>query len=58
MVGVSFHASLLSFSRLLQQLGVNKYFSTNLAFQVIYDDNAFQGLQTRQMIGLGINYSF
>jgi len=39
-------------------MGVNKYFSTNLAFQVIYDDNAFQGLQTRQMIGLGINYSF
>ena len=39
-------------------MGINKYFSTNLAFQAIYDDNAFQGLQTRQMIGLGINYSF
>ena len=33
-------------------MGINKYFSTNLAFQAIYDDNAFQGLQTRQMIGL------
>ena len=39
-------------------MGINKYFSTNLAFQAIYDDNAFQGLQTRQMIALGINYSF
>ena len=39
-------------------MGINKYFSTNLAFQAIYDNNAFQGLQTRQMIGLGINYSF
>jgi hypothetical protein len=39
-------------------MGINKYFSTNLAFQAIYDDNAFQGLQTRQMIGLGINYRF
>ena len=39
-------------------MGINKYFSTNLAFQAIYDDNAFEGLQTRQVIGLGINYSF
>ena len=39
-------------------MGINKYLSTNLAFQAIYDDNAFKGLQTRQVIGLGINYSF
>tara|TARA_B110000483_G_scaffold104897_1_gene127979 strand:+ start:821 stop:1672 length:852 start_codon:yes stop_codon:yes gene_type:complete len=39
-------------------MGINRYFSTNLAFQAIYDDNAFEGLQTRQVIGLGINYSF
>ena len=39
-------------------MNVNKYISTNLAFQTIYDDNAFQGLQTRQVFGLGINYSF
>ncbi len=39
-------------------MGINKYFSTNLAFQAIYDDNALQGLQTRQMIGLGTNYNF
>ena len=39
-------------------MSVNKYFSTNLAVQSIYDDNAFQGLQIRQMVGLGVNYSF
>jgi hypothetical protein len=36
---------------------VNKYLSTNFAFQTIYDDNAFAGFQTRQIIGLGVNYS-
>ena len=37
---------------------INKFLSTNLAFQTIYDDNAFSGFQTRQVIGLGVNYSF
>ena len=37
---------------------VNKYMSTNLAFQTIYDDNAFAGFQTRQVIGIGVNYGF
>lgn len=37
---------------------VNKFMSTNLAFQTIYDDNAFAGFQTRQVIGLGVNYTF
>jgi hypothetical protein len=37
---------------------VNKYLSTNLAFQTIYDDNAFEGFQTRQVIGLGVNFGF
>ena len=37
---------------------VNKYLSTNFAFQTIYDDNAFSGFQTRQIIGLGVNYGF
>lgn len=37
---------------------INRYLSTNLAFQAIYDDNAFRGLQTRQVFGLGINYGF
>ena len=35
---------------------INKYLSTNFAFQTIYDDNAFRGFQTKQIIGLGVNY--
>lgn len=37
---------------------VNKYLTTNFAFQTIYDDNAFAGFQTRQVIGIGVNYGF
>lgn len=37
---------------------INKYLSTNLAFQTIYDDNAFKGFQIRQVLGVGINYGF
>jgi hypothetical protein len=37
---------------------VNKYLTTNFAFQTIYDDNAFAGFQTRQVIGVGVNYGF
>jgi hypothetical protein len=37
---------------------VNKYMSTNLSFQTIYDDNAFAGFQTREIIGIGVNYGF
>jgi hypothetical protein len=37
---------------------VNKYLTTIFAFQTIYDDNAFAGFQTRQIIGLGVNYNF
>ncbi|MDR6969075.1 hypothetical protein J2X31_003101 [Flavobacterium arsenatis] len=37
---------------------INRYLSTNFSFQAIYDDNAFRGLQTRQVFGLGINYGF
>lgn len=37
---------------------VNKYMTTNLSFQTIYDDNAFRGFQTREVIGIGINYGF
>ncbi len=36
-------------------LKVNKYLSTNIAFQTIYDDNAFTGFQTRQVFGLAAN---
>ncbi len=37
---------------------INRYLSTNLLFQAIYDDNAFQGLQTREIFGLGVNFGF
>ncbi len=37
---------------------INRYLSTNLSFQAIYDDNAFRGLQTRQVFGVGVNYGF
>ena len=37
---------------------VNKFFSTNLIFQTIYDDNAYRGFQIREVFGFGINYSF
>ena len=37
---------------------INKYLSTNLAFQTIYDDNAYKGFQVREVFGLGINYGF
>lgn len=37
---------------------VNKYLSANLSMQAIYDDNAFQGFQTKEVFGLGINYGF
>lgn len=34
-------------------LTVNKYVTANFAFQTIYDDNAINGLQVREVIGLG-----
>ncbi|MFI2741800.1 DUF3078 domain-containing protein [Zhouia sp. PK063] len=37
---------------------INKYLSTNLAFQTIYDDNAFKGFQVREVFGVGFNYAF
>jgi hypothetical protein len=37
---------------------INRYLSTNVLFQAIYDDNAFQGLQTREIFGLGVNFGF
>lgn len=37
---------------------VNKYISTNIAFQAIYDDNAIGAFQIREVFGLGFNYGF
>ncbi|HEX8564013.1 MAG TPA: DUF3078 domain-containing protein [Flavobacterium sp.] len=39
-------------------LKVNRYLSTNISFQTIYDDNAFEGFQIRQVFGVGANYGF
>ncbi|TYP99713.1 hypothetical protein C7447_101317 [Tenacibaculum adriaticum] len=37
---------------------INKYLSANLALQAIYDDNAYEGFQTKEVFGLGVNYGF
>lgn len=37
---------------------INSYLSANLTFQTIYDDNAFEGFQIREVFGVGINYGF
>lgn len=39
-------------------LKVNKYISTNLTLQALYDDNAYKGFQTRHTLGVGFNYLF
>ena len=36
-------------------LTINKWLSTDLTFQTIYDDNAFSGFQVREVFGLGVN---
>jgi hypothetical protein len=40
------------------KMKINDYLSTNLIFQAIYDDNAVQGFQIREVFGLGITYGF
>ena len=37
---------------------INSHFTTNLIFQSIYDDNAFEGFQIREVFGLSFNYGF
>lgn len=37
---------------------INKYLSTNITFQAIYDDNAVRAFQIREVFGLGVNYGF
>lgn len=39
-------------------LKVNRYISTNLTFQAIYDDNAVKGFQIREALGVGVTYGF
>lgn len=37
---------------------INKYISTNLSFQALYDDNAIGAFQVKEVFGLGVNYGF
>ncbi len=37
---------------------INRFMSANIAFQAIYDDNAFRGFQTREVFGMGVNFGF
>ena len=37
---------------------VNEFISTNFTFQAIYDDNAVQGFQIREALGVGVTYGF
>ncbi|MFP5437723.1 MAG: DUF3078 domain-containing protein [Bacteroidia bacterium] len=37
---------------------INRYLTTSLQFQLIYDDNAYRGLQVRQVFGVAANYGF
>ncbi|MEE1897226.1 DUF3078 domain-containing protein [Flavobacterium rakeshii] len=37
---------------------INRYLTTNLSFQTIYDDNAYRGFQIRQVFGVAVNYGF
>lgn len=37
---------------------INKVLSANLNFQAIYDDDAFAGFQTKEVFGVGVNYTF
>jgi hypothetical protein len=39
-------------------MSINKYLSTNISFQAIYDDNAISAAQVREVFGLGVNYGF
>ena len=34
---------------------VNKFISANLIFQFVYDDNEIQRIQTREVLGIGLN---
>lgn len=37
---------------------INKYLTTILSVQTIYDDNAFEGLQVREVFGVGVTANF
>ena len=37
---------------------INRLMSTNLIFQTVYDHNAIQEIQLREVFGLAVNFSF
>lgn len=37
---------------------VNKWITTNVTFQTMYDDNAAKGFQIREALGVGLTYGF
>ena len=37
---------------------INRYMSTNIALQTIYDDNAIKAVQVREVFGIGLDFSF
>lgn len=39
-------------------MNINKVFTTNFTVQMVYDDNAHNGLQVREVLGIGVNYHF
>ena len=39
-------------------LKVNDWITANATFQAIYDDNAVQGFQIRETLGVGVGYKF
>ena len=39
-------------------MSINKVFTTNFTVQMVYDDNAHNGLQVREVLGIGVNYHF
>ncbi len=39
-------------------MGINDYLSANVVFQAIYDDNAIDAFQIREVLGVGLAYTF
>jgi len=40
------------------ELTINKYFSTNLLLQILYDDNALPEIQLKEVFGVSFNINF
>ena len=40
------------------ELTINKFFSTNLLLQILYDDNALPEIQLKEVFGVSFNINF